>query len=80
MIKDSKEIHHDSGQNPVASLNIVPDERYLEAIVDLVSDLAEANGISKKDTWQLDKILIEIFRNIVKYAKNHDSRKESRTQ
>jgi len=75
MSKYPKEIHHDSGQNPVASLNIVPDERYLEAIVDLVSDLADANGISKIDTRHLDKILIEIFRNIVKYGFQNDTSK-----
>ncbi len=52
----------------IASLEILPEKIYLSAIVDVVSDIAQANGITKKDTRNLDKMLVEIFRNIVKYG------------
>ncbi len=57
----------------IASLEILPEERYLDAIVDVVSDLASANGITKKDTKNLDKVLVEIFKNIVKYGFEEDT-------
>lgn len=62
-------------QSLIANLKILPEDRYLTAIVDLVSDLAAANGINKKDTNHLDKVLIDIFNNIVKYGFQHDTSK-----
>ena len=52
----------------IASLQILPEKKYLSAIVDMVSDIARANGLNKKDTKNLDKVLVEIFKNIVKYG------------
>jgi len=70
MNKTSQETSH---EEQIASLRILPEERYLSAIVDVVSDLANANGISKKDTKNLDKVLVEIFNNIVKYGFLNDT-------
>ncbi len=57
----------------IARLSILPEDRYLKALVDLVSDIAEANGISRKETSHLDKVLMDIFRNIVKYGFQDDT-------
>lgn len=72
MSKESISSHGKSEENLIAKLEILPEKKYLKAIVDLVSDLATANGISKKNTNHLDKILIEIFNNIVKYGFQDD--------
>jgi len=73
MNKDSGKSQENSHEVQIASLTILPEERYLSAIVDVVSDLANANGISKKDTKNLDKVLVEIFNNIVKYGFQNDT-------
>ncbi|MGB2692880.1 MAG: ATP-binding protein [Thermodesulfobacteriota bacterium] len=72
MSNDSTQTQDNSHEVQIAHLTILPEERYLSAIVDVVSDLANANGISKKDTTHLDKILVEIFNNIVKYGFQED--------
>lgn len=59
----------------IASLQILPEKKYLSAIIDVVSDIAQANGINKKDTKNLDKVLVEIFKNIVKYGFGGDTDK-----
>ena len=71
----SSEIENNTAEIHIADLRILPEERYLGAIVDVVSDLAEANGINKKDADHLDKVLIEIFHNIVKYGFENNSSK-----
>ncbi len=68
MSKNSTELGNTSQDIEIADLKILPEQMYLNAIVDVVSDIATANGISKKDTNHLDKVLIEIFQNIVKYG------------
>jgi len=73
MNKNSKQSQENSLEEQIANLRILPEERYLSAIVDVVSDIAEANGISKKETKNLDKVLVEIFRNIVKYGFQGDA-------
>lgn len=72
MSNDSTQTQDNSHEVQIAHLTILPEERYLSAIVDVVSDLANANGISKKATGHLDKILVEIFNNIVKYGFQED--------
>ncbi len=57
----------------IARLSILPEDRYLRVIVDMVSDIAQANGIGKKDTGHLEKVLMDIFRNIVKYGFQGDT-------
>ena len=57
----------------IVRLSILPEERYLKALADLVIDIAEANGIGKKETSHLKKVLIDIFRNIVKYGFKGDT-------
>ncbi len=75
MGKNSTEHENTAQDIQIARLDIIPEEKYLNAIVDVVSDIATANGISKKDTNHLDKVLIEIFQNIVKYGFQNDTSK-----
>lgn len=60
-------------EKEIARLSILPEDRYLKALVDMVSDIAEANGISRKETSHLDKVLMDIFRNIVTYGFQDDT-------
>jgi len=68
---------HESGTEPsnqeIARLRILPEDRYIKAIIDTVTDIAEANGISEIDATNLDKVLIDIFGNIVKYGFKGDT-------
>ena len=73
MSKNSIQTNNSNIDKEIAHLKILPEQRYLRAIVDLVSDLANANGISKKDIKNLDKVLVEIFNNIVKYGFQNDT-------
>jgi len=73
MSNDFTQSQGNSHEVQIAHLTILPEEKYLSTIVDVVSDLANANGISKKDTGQLDKVLVEIFNNIVKYGFQNDT-------
>ena len=73
MSNNSKEPEQNSHEQQIANLTILPEERYLSAIVDVVSDIAQANGISEKESKHLDKVLIEIFHNIVKYGFQGDT-------
>ena len=75
MNKNSEPSQENSSEQEIASLRILPEERYLNAIVDVVSDIAEICGISKKETKNLDKILVDIFENIAKYGFQGDTRK-----
>ncbi len=75
MNKKSKLSKENSPEQEIANLKILPEQRYLGAIVDIVSDIAEANGISKKEAKNLDKVLAEIFKNIVKYGFQDDTSK-----
>jgi len=75
MSKNSIEPENTSQDIEIANLKILPEEKYLNAIVDVVSDIATVNGISTKDTNHLDKVLIEIFQNIVKYGFQDDTSK-----
>ena len=75
MSKDSGKFQENSHEVQIAKLTILPEEKYLSAIVDVVSDLASANEIGKKDTKNLDKVLVEIFNNIVKYGFQNDTSK-----
>lgn len=75
MSKDSIQSQNNPHEIQIALLKILPEDRYLSAIVDVVSDLAMANGISKTDTKNLDKVLVEIFKNIVKYGFQNDTSK-----
>ena len=75
MNKNSEPSQENSSEQEIASLRILPEERYLNAIVDAVSDIAEICGISKKETKNLDKILVDIFENIAKYGFQGDTRK-----
>ena len=74
MSKISTKEEENSHELQIASLEILPEKKYLSAIVDVVSDIALANGINKKDTKNLDKVLVEIFKNIVKYGFQGDTR------
>lgn len=64
MTDEKKEIT----ENQIAHLSIIPKDKYLKAVVDMVSDIALASGISAKDTKHLDKVLIDVFQNIVRYG------------
>lgn len=75
MTTDSNQSQKNTDEVQIARLQIVPEQRYLPAIVDVVTDIANANGISKKDTKNLDKVLVEIFNNIVKYGFQNDTSK-----
>ena len=55
-----------ANENVIARLSIIPKDKYLKAVVDMVSDIALASGISAKDTQRLDKVLIDVFQNIVR--------------
>ncbi len=52
----------------IARVRITAEESNLEALIDMVTDIAEANGIPEKDALNLDKVLDDIFDNIVKYG------------
>lgn len=75
MSKDSEQTNPKQHQQEIASLKILPEKKYLGAVVDVVSDIATANGLNKKDTKNLDKVLVEIFKNIVKYGFEGDTSK-----
>jgi len=75
MNRSSKQSQKNSSEQEIASLRILPEERYLSAIVDVVSDIAEISGISKKETKNLDKVLVDIFENIVKHGFQGDTSK-----
>jgi anti-sigma regulatory factor (Ser/Thr protein kinase) len=75
MNQNSDPSQENSSEQEIASLRILPEESYLSAIVDVVSDIAEISGISKKETKNLDKVLVEIFENMVKYGFQGDTSK-----
>ncbi len=52
----------------IARVLILPERKNLEALVDMVTDISEASGISKKEALKLDRVLDDIFDNIVKYG------------
>ena len=57
----------------IARLSILPEERFLPVIADMLTDISRAFGISKKDTNHLEKVLLDIFRNIVTYGLRGDT-------
>lgn len=59
----------------IARLTIVPEDRYVPAIVDMVADIAKANGIAAHDAVLLDNVLVEIIANIVERGFGGDTRK-----
>lgn len=69
-MSDTPETKHEI---EIARLSILPEDRYLPAIVDTAGAIAGANGIGKKETKRLDKLLTDIFRNIVKYGFEGDT-------
>lgn len=73
MSKNSEHSQENSSEQEIARLSILPEDRYLKAIVDMVSDIADVSGLSKKDTANLDKVLIDIFANIVKFGFGGDT-------
>lgn len=60
-------------EKEIARLSILPENRYLKALVDMVGDITQASGINKKDTNHLEKVLMDIFQNIVKYGFQEDT-------
>jgi anti-sigma regulatory factor (Ser/Thr protein kinase)/GNAT superfamily N-acetyltransferase len=57
----------------IARVRITAEKSNLDALVDLVTDIAEANGISEKDALKLDQVLDDILENIVRYGFEGDA-------
>ncbi|MCH8014046.1 MAG: hypothetical protein IH823_04555, partial [Candidatus Dadabacteria bacterium] len=47
MSKNSEHSQENSSEQEIARLSILPEDRYLKAIVDMVSDIAYVSGLSK---------------------------------
>lgn len=60
-------------ETEIARVRIVPEKQNLDALVDMVTDISIAHGIKKKDALNLDKVLDDIFVNIVKYGFEGDT-------
>ena len=59
----------------LASVRITPEPAHLKALIDFVSDLAAANGISTGDTRHLDRMLQDVLDNVVRYGFEGDASK-----
>lgn len=57
----------------IARVRILPEKSNLNALIDMVTDITEARGITKKDALNLDKVLDDIFHNIVKHGLDGDT-------
>lgn len=62
-------------ETELARLRVITEKSYLKAAIDLVTDIAGASGIGVKDAQNLDKVLADIFDNIVKYGFEGDRHK-----
>ena len=62
-------------ETEIANLRITPAAGHLKALIDMVSDIAVANGISKAETRHLDKMLLDVLDNVVRYGFEGDASK-----
>jgi anti-sigma regulatory factor (Ser/Thr protein kinase)/GNAT superfamily N-acetyltransferase len=57
-------------------LSIITEKPYLKASIDLITDIVQASGIGAVEARKLDKVLNDIFENIVKYGFEGDRRRQ----
>ncbi len=62
-------------ETEVARVRITPEPRHIKALIDMVSDINEAHGIAGTDTEHLDRMLIEVLDNVVRYGFEGDTTK-----
>ena len=55
-------------ETEIARVRITPEKDHVKALVDLVTDIAVANAISRKDARRLDSVLVDILKNIVRHG------------
>lgn len=60
LLPDTKEI-----ETEIARITIVPEKAFISALADMIADIAEAYGIVRKETLNLDRVLIDVIENIV---------------
>jgi anti-sigma regulatory factor (Ser/Thr protein kinase) len=54
-----------STETEIARIAILPEKAVIGALADMVADIAEAYGIDRKESGNLDRVLIDIIDNIV---------------
>ncbi len=52
----------------LARITILPEKAVIKALVDMVTDIAESCGIGRKESDNLDRVLVDIMDNIVKFG------------
>ena len=52
----------------LARITILPEKAVIKALVDMVTDIAESCGIGRKESDNLDRVLVDIMGNIVKFG------------
>ncbi|MEQ9618668.1 MAG: GNAT family N-acetyltransferase [Deltaproteobacteria bacterium] len=57
----------------IARVRILPEKSNLNALIGMVTDITRASGIARKDALNLDKVLDDIFHNIVKHGFDGDT-------
>jgi serine/threonine-protein kinase RsbW len=59
----------------LARITILPEKPIIGALADMVADVAESCGIGRRDTEKLDRVLVDIIDNIVKFGFEGDRTK-----
>ncbi len=62
-------------ETELARVTILPEKALIRALTDMVTDIAESCGIGRKESENLDRVLIDIMDNIVKFGFEGERRK-----
>ena len=62
-------------ETEIARITIVPEKAVTAALADMVADIAESYGISRKESVNLDRVLLGVIDNIVESGFEGDRRK-----
>lgn len=70
VLPDTKEI-----ETEIARITILPEKTVTAALADMVADIAEAYGISRRESGNIDRVLLDILENIVESGFEGDRQK-----
>jgi serine/threonine-protein kinase RsbW len=59
----------------LARITILPEKPIIDALADMIADIAESCGINRRDTEKLDRVIVDIIDNIVKFGFEGDATK-----
>ncbi len=65
-----------SGETVLAKLSILSDPHYLPSVVDMVTDIAMVESLTKEDAKKLDALLLEVCRNTIRYGYGGDTSRQ----